>query len=163
MPMSGNNYVAPTWVNGGPPALDAAELQAMCDTVQENQGGVGALQEGQTTLTEKIDSLTALVGEKAEIQWGSYLGTGTYGESNPTSITFRFIPRFVFVIPENFRSAESAYFLVRWVYGLNSIVWHYPDGVTSYTLDGNTLNWVSDSATSQYNEQNHKYYYIGIG
>ena len=44
MPMSGNNYVAPTWVNGGPPALDAAELQAMCDTIEASQSEIVNLQ-----------------------------------------------------------------------------------------------------------------------
>lgn len=37
MPMSGGEYLAPTWVNGAAPAIDADELQAICDTVQGSQ------------------------------------------------------------------------------------------------------------------------------
>lgn len=163
MPMNNGHYVAPTWVNYGPPALDAAELQAMCDTVQENQGGVGALQEGQTTLTEKIDSLTALVGEKAEIQWGSYLGTGTYGEANPTSITFRFIPRFVFVIPEDMNQASAVGNLILWADELSSVLCNQPTAYRYYRRIGNRLEWYAISGYDQLNERSGKYYYIGIG
>lgn len=45
MPISGGKYVAPTWHNGTSPAIDQAELQAMCDTlvcVPIGNGGTGA-------------------------------------------------------------------------------------------------------------------------
>ena len=45
MPMSGNNYVAPTWVNYGPPALDADELNAISGTLENlelSQGDIAA-------------------------------------------------------------------------------------------------------------------------
>lgn len=37
MPISGGKYVSPTWHNNAAPALDAAELQAMTDTIEGNQ------------------------------------------------------------------------------------------------------------------------------
>ena len=50
MPISGGKYVAPTWVNGSSPAIDASEMQAITDTLEllglENGGtGVTSLAE----------------------------------------------------------------------------------------------------------------------
>ena len=76
MPMSGSNYVAPTWVDKGPPAISASELQAICDAIVNNQGNIA--------------SLTTTVNGKPNVQIISYVGTGTYGQSNPCSITANF-------------------------------------------------------------------------
>ena len=37
MPIVNGNYVAPTWVNGTNPPIDAQEMQAICDSVAKNQ------------------------------------------------------------------------------------------------------------------------------
>lgn len=37
MPMMNNAYVAPMWANDSAPALDAAELQAMSDSIEGSQ------------------------------------------------------------------------------------------------------------------------------
>lgn len=37
MPLINGRYTAPTWVNGQTPAIDAAELQAMTNTISGNQ------------------------------------------------------------------------------------------------------------------------------
>ena len=87
MPMSGSNYVAPTWVDNAPPALDAAELQAMCNTIQENQSDATALQAA-------LQALTTTVSGKSPAKIVSYVGTGTYGASNPCSITADFPIKF---------------------------------------------------------------------
>lgn len=45
MPMSDGHYVAPTWVNYGPPALDADELNAISGTLENldlSQGDIAA-------------------------------------------------------------------------------------------------------------------------
>ena len=39
MPIVNGKYVAPTWTNGSSPAISAAELQAMSDTIAQMQGG----------------------------------------------------------------------------------------------------------------------------
>ena len=83
MPLSGGKYVAPHWVNGGPPALDAGELQAMCDSIVKNQGDAANLQKTLQTLTNTVNG-------KARMQLVSYVGTGTYGQYNPCSITADF-------------------------------------------------------------------------
>ena len=45
MPMNDGHYVAPTWVNYGPPALDADELNAISGTLENldlSQGDIAA-------------------------------------------------------------------------------------------------------------------------
>ena len=37
MPIINGKYVAPTWVNGQNPPIDAQEMQAICDSVAKNQ------------------------------------------------------------------------------------------------------------------------------
>ena len=37
------------------------------------------------------------LGDKARVQVVSYVGTGTYGESNPNSLTFDFVPKMVII------------------------------------------------------------------
>ena len=44
-----------------------------------------------------IDSANSNANTKAKIATGSYIGTGTYGRSNPNSLTFDFEPKFVAV------------------------------------------------------------------
>ena len=83
MPMSGSNYVAPTWVNKAPPALDAKELQAICNTIQKNQ--------------DNISSLFSELGGTANCETGNYVGSGTSGDSNPNTITFKNVPKVVFI------------------------------------------------------------------
>lgn len=49
MPIQDGKYIAPAWQNEGPPAIDADELNDMCQTIQDapsvnvlisyNQGG----------------------------------------------------------------------------------------------------------------------------
>ena len=46
---------------------------------------------GKTTLSALASALQSVRGY-AKIQTGSYVGTGTYGESNPCSLMFNFIP-----------------------------------------------------------------------
>ena len=45
---------------------------------------------------DKTDLIADLLGG-AKIETGSYTGTGTYGNSNPNSLTFGFEPKIVFI------------------------------------------------------------------
>ena len=78
-----------------PPALDAAELQAMCNAIVQNQGDAAALQAA-------LQALTTRVSGKAGIERRTYVGTGTYGPDAPTSVTFNSNPALVFVISDSF-------------------------------------------------------------
>ena len=158
MPLSGNTYVAPTWVDNAPPALDAAELQAICDAIVQNQGDAAAL---QTALQQAVQSLTTMVNGRAQVVTGSYVGTGTYSSGNPTTINFSILPKIIVVVG-NYSRGQTLCASIP------------PDGVTVYsnvfdndsvelTSSGNSVSFVSyESPDSQLNYLGSTYYYAGI-
>ena len=44
-----------------------------------------------------VDNAQTSADEKAKIQTGSYIGTGTYGSNNPNTLTFDFEPKLLIV------------------------------------------------------------------
>lgn len=100
-----------------------------------------------------------------QIETGSYTGTGTYGSSNPNSLTFGFEPKFV---------------LVAWnEYGLNPNLNGWASSFIAFpgqkyamqnndhiviNFAGGNLSWYSpQSAFVQCNNSNYVYTYIAIG
>lgn len=77
MPISGGKYVSPTWHNNAAPALDAAELQAMTDTIESNDEAVASLQEA--------------ISGGFKVGFGSYVGTG----EKARTLTFDYAPKMV--------------------------------------------------------------------
>ena len=65
----------------------ATTVNQLSGVLPESKGGTG--------VTSLSAMLTAAGG--ARIQIGSYVGTGTYGASNPCSLTFDFVPKCVIV------------------------------------------------------------------
>ena len=63
MPVSGGKYVAPAWKDNAPPALDAAELQAMTDAIERTEASIGDV----TTPAQKM-------GLTGELSIGKALG-----------------------------------------------------------------------------------------
>ena len=152
MPLSGGKYVAPHWVNGGPPALDAAELQAICDTVVKNQTEAG-----------KISGLQSLINGKAKLQIVTYVGTGTYGSNNPTTVRFSFQPMLVVVNAYPNYSYSDELSMIRGV-GTGQ------DGIKSEWLafrdikwSGNSVSWWGSSAVDQANYKGYTTYVLAIG
>lgn len=122
------------------------------------------------------------------IETGSYVGTGTYGASNPNTLTFVFVPKFVIFIDNGYYNGsktiyealfqrarnlvncellpdsygDSAYFLGPSGYsGRQYTDWKEAAWKTN---GGKTINWLStNSAVYQFNEINKTYYYIAIG
>ena len=123
-----------------------------------------------------------------KIETGSYVGTGTYGESNPNTLTFGFVPKFVIFIDNGYYNSsktlyealfqrarnlincellpdsygDSAYFLGPLGYaGHKYTGW---EEAAWKTNGGKTINWLStNSAKYQFNEIDRTYYYIAIG
>ena len=94
-----------------------------------------------------------------KIETGSYVGTGTYGQANPNTLTFGFVPKFVFV---SSGGTKSSYFL--WVQGCNGTSGEYNDHLSVVVVSGNTLSWYNtNNEISQRNIKNVTYYYIAIG
>ena len=109
------------------------------------------------------------------IATGNYTGTGTYGESNPNSITFNFEPKLVFMVAENNGTTYSPYgnysrygvvpfYLMPQDYAMH---WGF-SGNESYApygkRKGNTMYWYNTKGASyQYNASGNIYYWLAIG
>ena len=160
MPISGGKYVSPTWHNNAAPALDAAELQAMTDTIEENQNAVEAIQ--------------AAISGAAKVAVGSYAGTGAYGQANPNTLTFDFEPKLLIVQHPTSSCFTNNYTMdifvaVRGVEEIRT----YTTGSGSYdqectfTWDGNSVSWFVSSNRKtddgQFNGSGVNYLYIAIG
>lgn len=116
-----------------------------------------------------------------QIYTGSYTGTGTYGRSNPNTLTFPFEPKLVFVILTSAYPIQTSYrleiagqFLIPW--GISRISASADtDGSGSYvpylnfTYSGTSLSWYasmssgSANATHQFNTSGASYSYVAIG
>lgn len=87
----------------------------------------------------------------AQIATGSYVGTGTYGQNNPTTITFPFIPKLVFVYDPSagIMGQAGTDFIGPCA---RSLIWWMP-GITYQTLygsDSTQLNFTSHNNALSY-------------
>lgn len=117
-----------------------------------------------------------------KIETGSYIGTGTYGESSPNSLTFSFVPKAIMVFRCSTRNINHQGSLVRsdandnYFFQLMSLMTtefiggrgfggysnNRPYGKKSD--DGKTVSWYqADSGEYQMNSLNEEYGYIVIG
>lgn len=108
------------------------------------------------------------LGDKARVQVVSYVGTGTYGRSNPNSLTFDFAPKVVIV--NGHRVAAS--------YTISYSIILSPQSGGGVSMLGNdrgyvywviceaidrTVSWYADSYGNQLNESGMKYVAVAIG
>lgn len=127
--------------------------------------GYAAIPAGTT-----IEYLGRLV-DKARVQMLSYVGTGTYGESNPNSLTFDFVPKVVFITSSNFQSAYVYSATIIPDAGFYSITMAIYMGYESGTPGGNgfvtksnkTIMFYSGDPTVQLNISGLKYIAVAIG
>ena len=85
-------------------ATDDFSPAPLNQNAQKTEAALVAMEESLTGQIEEMEgslaSLAANVGtagKTARIAWGSYTGTGTYGASNPTSLSVGFYPVLVLV------------------------------------------------------------------
>lgn len=115
-----------------------------------------------------------------KIETGSYVGTGKYGENNPSQITFSFVPSWIIMLYVDGRYPHQLHLTD---YGatsflpMDALTTNYENtqspSVQGYSADttyakksadGKTFYWYNtNSAASQLNKVNDKIYYIAIG
>lgn len=131
--------------------VTAADLEALSNTANAD------------TRVEYVDNVlktlggTEIVTGNARIATGSYVGTGTYGTSSKSSLTFDFVPELVIVM--YYRDQRPIN---------NGFIWTGQEGTASYcsafSLSDKTLSWYSNSGEEyQHNEKGIEYYYVAIG
>ena len=103
----------------------------------------------------------------AKIQTGSYTGTGTYGQSNPCSLTFNFVPKFVLIINDGYSTFEALNAPSIAFYGQKTgLTATYEPGIgwktCTMTWNNKRLSWYAEYVWTQRNEQSKKYYWAAF-
>lgn len=105
-------------------------------------------------------TLDQVMGFPAQIYTGSYVGTGTYGQSNPNTLTLPFVPKVVFVTRKDSFLVSSAFVGFIWLFGQDTIT---SSGPTTFTVNDNGLSWYSNGASNQLNVSGTNYVYVALG
>lgn len=100
------------------------------------------------------------LGDKARVQVVSYVGTGTYGSSNPNSLTFDFAPKMVTIM--DYEALNAAIIMQGQTKYASSITGSNYNG--SCNMNGKTLTYYNTKGPSyQLNSTGAKYLVIAIG
>ena len=127
--------------------------------------------EGATTPAtpnEALNALAAVLVSRVRIQAGTYVGTGTYGRSNPNTLTFDFTPK-VFAIYgysiTNLSTASFTQFTGLLPFGsLTRFTFPSASNTSIFTFSGSTVSWYCTAgAAQQANDSGRTYYYVAIG
>lgn len=115
-------------------------------------------------LVNALTNTNTTVANGVKIQTGSYTGTGTYGASNPCSLTFNFSPIFVIMAPLD-TNTFSGNGQVAFLRGARNAI----SGISSannwavLSWSGKTLSWYSEISASGQLNMPKKYYWVAIG
>lgn len=111
------------------------------------------------------------LGDKARVQVVSYVGTGTYGSSNPNSLTFGFVPKVVFIVSAPFQSNYCISAVIIPDTGMFAVIRTSTVGYESRVAggscivvrNGKIITWYSGDTTIQLNESGLKFTAVAIG
>lgn len=98
-----------------------------------------------------------------KIATGSYTGTGTYGASNPNSLTLDFAPKILIIGNAANNTTSICLFLPQ--YSGEQAGW-YNGGSMNFTVSGNTVSWYETAYNNAFNQLNNSgtvYPYLAIG
>lgn len=130
----------------------------------DSSGNIYTEQEHETKITDVLGNLISIpsgqIKDGVKIATGSYTGTGTYGASNPNSLTFEFEPKLVLV------NENSQYGLIA-IKDCTAALAAVNTMQQRVTWDNKTVSWyctgTNRSAFTQYNAAGTTYNYIAIG
>ena len=110
----------------------------------------------------------AAIPEGVQIETGSYVGTGTYGASNPNSLTFGFEPKLVIILSVD--SGSDSQTTTDFEGPIFIKGKPYSDNGNSVQFSGTTVSWHyygyatgTTAASNQRNAVGSVYYYLTIG
>lgn len=117
-------------------------------------------------LSDTQDDVILDPKELAKIETGSYVGTGTYGVNNPSSLTFSFEPSILIVQKTN-QSTYPTYSRLIMQKGMTTVNSGGAAGNDDYIATilewSKTVYWYSSSAAGQLNQSDTTYSYVAIG
>ena len=129
----------------------------------DEDGNIYTEQEYQTILTDVLgNEITA----GAQVEVGSYVGTGTYGESNPNTLTFGFEPKALLIQRVSMSGTGTVPFLAVWVSGASELIARNTANFFASTAlsTGLAVSWyIASNANAQMNSTGLSYVYVAIG
>ena len=107
-------------------------------------------------------ALTWLMNNRVRLVTGTIIGTGEYGAQHPTTLTFDFTPKLIFMFgnsgASNFTLADPSIITYRDPSASNS------DPVLHFAWTQNSVSWYNtNSADNQYNAKGTQYSYLVLG
>ena len=109
------------------------------------------------------------LGDKARVQYLTYVGTGMHGDDHPNSVTFRFPPILVYIYPLD-TSNTGNWYDVYWIKGSPYMYGRMTSSTSNLratnfvTVTNKTFSWYSiESASDQLNISNGVYAVVVIG
>lgn len=127
--------------------LDKIITDSFGEVVEKQNKLKGSLESGDN------DFIVKFAKSSANIEVGSYVGTGTYGKDYPNSLTFPFVPKLVIIM------AEHGGHQMVFVNGVQFCVDHSTNAsVSAYEnavdWDGNTVSWYYTASYKEDEEGN---------
>ena len=165
--IEGTDDFSPTPLNDNMEKVEDA-LEALDASVAEQLGDVeDAMDTLEAGVESSLANLTAALGtggHTCRMAYGTYTGSGQYGENHPNSLTFDFTP--VLIIIGTVGSVETEAFPGMLFRGMNMghSVYTYGDSPLYTTWTDHGVSWYSaDSTHYQMSLNNTPYQYIALG
>lgn len=108
-----------------------------------------------STLTLSLDG-----GAGVHVEAGSYVGTGTYGVSGKSLITFNSVPKAAIIYSQFYDTGSHPRLIFSGTYNVNYN--SMGNVMAEASVSGNTLTWYTGTAHWQMNESGVNYYYFGL-
>lgn len=139
-----------------PEVTDPLRLADFNENSDLIDGALGALNTTAQTLN------TAVAGKgNCHIASGTYVGTGKYGSTNPTTIEVGFAPRLVIIYFEHFENQHCRLFT--WPGMIYDLAQAFTSETVTPLWNDTSFGLYSASAYGQMNGSGYTYSYIAIG
>ena len=134
---------------------------ALTQGLEEVEDSITALEDSVDTQLAAVMANLGAAGKNARIAWGSYTGTGTYGQDTPTVFACDFKPMLVIVGWQDYQYSPPLV-LVHGVdlapteffqYQAVSVIWE----------DRQVKIYSTDAEETQFNKEGHAYRYLILG
>ena len=151
VPLSGGTMTGPLVLPGNPTANLQAAPKQYIDSV--------------------ASTLNTALASRARIQTGSYVGTGTYGSSNPCSLTFDFMPQ-LFILFGKANSNANYRNMIIAIKGGTQLAFMIGSGSNpseagasglTFSWGSKTLNWYATYLNNQLNASGVTYNWLAAG
>ena len=175
----------------GAAAADHGHSAAEVGVPAETAAALGLTGE-EPTVDEALAAVASASARGIQIATGNYTGTGTFGQSNPNSLSFDFEPDVVFVFTDNYVFIQSSGYndvafsesfvcflrggkaiIVRDSYVVPNSGWIDSKADMPYAMNGTGLSWYNSGSggsrdydlgpRSQMNASGTVYHYLAIG